>query len=126
MQDLVGQVRASGLPVELVVTGSSDGVPPGVDLSAYRIVQEALTNVLQHAGPHAKAQVEVRYGVGGLEVRVADDGRAVHGTGRNGAGHGLIGIRERVAVAGGDVEAGPHEDGGFVVRARLPYSVEQA
>ena len=93
-------------------------VPPGLDLSAYRIVQEALTNVLKHAGPEARARVELVYGPDDLEVAVTNSGAA--GPPGAGTGHGLIGIRERVSVAGGSVEAGPCVDG-YAVRARLPY-----
>ena len=117
---LVEQVRGSGLQVDLQVSGEAVPVPPGVDLSAYRIVQEALTNVLKHAGPGARATVEVRYGENDLDVAVRNTG-AVAVTAPPG-GHGLIGIRERAAVTGGSVEAGPEPDG-FTVRARLPYSV---
>ena len=120
LDDLVEQVRRSGLPVDLRVQGVGP-VPPGVDLSAYRIVQEALTNVLKHGGPDACATVEVVYGEDGLDVAVSNTGR-VNGH-ANGGGHGLIGIRERVAVVGGQVDAGPVDDG-FAVRARLPYSVD--
>ena len=123
LDHLVAQVRESGLPVEVQVSGPAEPVPPGVDLSAYRIIQEALVNTLKHAGPDARARVRVDYGVAGLAVEVRDDGRDGHGPGP-GTGHGLIGIRERVAVVGGEVEAGPAADGGFVVRARLPYAVE--
>jgi len=119
---LLTQVRDSGLPVELHVSGQSTEVPPGVDLSAYRIIQEALTNVLKHAGPDAHAEVHVAYGDERLEASVLDDGRVgVNGDGR---GHGLIGIRERVAVVGGEVDAGPRSEGGFRVHARLPYAVD--
>jgi signal transduction histidine kinase len=117
---LAEQVRASGLPVEVETIGKPVELPPGVDLSAYRIVQEALTNALKHAGP-ARARVVVRYGPEDLELEVIDDG-AGSGNG-GGSGHGLIGIRERVAVVGGDIEAGPRADGGFAIRARLPYQV---
>jgi signal transduction histidine kinase len=120
LDDLVEQVRSSGLPVDLRVHGVGP-VPPGVDLSAYRIVQEALTNVLKHGGPQARATVEIVYGDDDLDVAVRNTG-SVNGH-ENGAGHGLIGIRERVAVVGGEVDAGP-ETGGFAVRARLPYSVD--
>jgi signal transduction histidine kinase len=116
---LTSQVSAAGLPVELSIEGAPVELPPGVDLSAYRIVQEALTNALKHAGP-ATARVTVRYGADELDLEVSDDGR---GSTNGGApGHGLTGIRERVAVFGGDVEAGARTDGGFAVRARLPYS----
>ncbi len=119
LNDLVEQVRAAGLPVELEIEGMPRELAPGVDLSAYRIVQEALTNALKHAGP-ANARVTIRYADLGLDLEVSDDGT---GTGNGGgAGQGLAGIRERVALFGGDVEAGSRPDGGFVVRASLPYS----
>jgi signal transduction histidine kinase len=118
---LVGQVRQAGVPVELDVMGDRVPVPPGVDLSAYRIVQEALTNVLKHGGPRAHACVEVRYGVDDLDVSVRSTGTTpASEDGRH--GHGLLGIRERVAVVGGDFEVGP-VDGGYLVHARLPYGV---
>lgn len=120
LDELVADVERSGLPVAVETDGDARGVPPGVDLSAYRIVQEALTNVLKHAGP-ATATVSLFFGSDDLTLAVTDTGSG----GRvNGTGHGLVGIRERVAVAGGEVEAGPGPDGGFTVRARLPYSVE--
>ena len=118
IDQLVEEVRSSGLPVDLAVSGDPLPVPPGLDLSAYRIVQEALTNVLKHAGPQARARVELVYGADDLEVAVTNSGTA-SGPGE-GTGHGLIGIRERVSVAGGSVEVGPAE-GGYAVRARLPY-----
>jgi signal transduction histidine kinase len=118
LDQLVEKVRSSGLPVEVAVSGDPLPVPPGLDLSAYRIVQEALTNVLKHAGPDARARVELVYGPDDLEVAVTNSGTAA--TPEPAGGHGLLGIRERVSVAGGSVEAGP-SDGGFVVRARLPY-----
>jgi signal transduction histidine kinase len=112
-------VREAGLPVELTVEGDPAELPPGVDLSAYRIVQEALTNALKHAGP-ATARVTVRYGEGELELEISDDGAG--GGNGGGAGQGLTGIRERVAVFGGDVEAGSRPEGGYGVRVRLPYA----
>jgi signal transduction histidine kinase len=121
LDTLLDQVRGSGVPVVLEVTGEEVPVPPGVDLSAYRIVQEALTNVIKHADG-AQAVVRLQYTPDELHVSVTDDGpgaSAVEGT-----GHGLIGIRERVAVVGGSVEAGPRTTGGFTVQARLPYFVE--
>jgi signal transduction histidine kinase len=120
---LVEQVRGAGLPVEVEVTGDRSAVPPGVDLSAYRIVQEALTNALKHAGPGARARVRVAYLEDDLDVTVTDDGSG-RDSFRDGGGHGLVGIRERVAVVGGRVEAGPSPDGGFVVAAHLPYALE--
>jgi signal transduction histidine kinase len=118
LDQLLEDVRSSGLPVHLTVSGDPLPVSPGLDLSAYRIVQEALTNVLKHAGPTARARVELVYGPDDLEVAVTNTG-TVHSPGA-GTGHGLIGIRERATVAGGSVEAGPAEDG-YAVRARLPY-----
>src|SRR5206468_3355816 len=98
-------------------------LPPGIAVSGYRIVQEALTNVLKHAGP-AQAQVIVRYASGELELEITDDGR---GPGIEGnPGHGLVGMRERVALYGGDLDAGARNGGGFVVRARLPLASTHA
>ena len=118
---LIDQVRAAGLPVQLEVEGQAVELPPGVDLSAYRIVQEALTNTLKHAGP-AQAWVHVRYGDGNVEVSIENDGR--DGDDGEPRGHGLVGMRERVAVYGGTLESGPREGGGFTVRARLPTGTE--
>jgi signal transduction histidine kinase len=118
LRHLVDQVRAAGLPVELSIEGSPVAIPPGVDLSAYRIVQEALTNALKHAGP-AQARVRVAYSAEALDVEVADDGAGVAGGGDG--GHGLTGMRERVSVYGGDLQVGPQPDGGYAVRVRLPY-----
>ncbi|HET7044179.1 MAG TPA: histidine kinase [Gaiellaceae bacterium] len=114
---LLGQVRESGLPVELRVEGEPQPLPLGVELSAYRIVQEALTNSLKHAG-RARAVVLLRYSVDAVEVEVVDDGGG-NGTGHVG-GHGLAGMRERVAVFGGEFAAGRRDGGGYAVRARLP------
>ena len=121
LDDLVTDVRRSGLDVELVENGAERDVPPGVDLSAYRIIQESLTNVLKHAGAR-RATVHLDYGPDALLLSVQDDGTGSSAV--NGTGHGLVGIRERVAVVGGEVEIGPGDRGGFEVRARLPYSVE--
>jgi signal transduction histidine kinase len=114
---LVEQVRRAGVEVELVVNGEPVTLPPGIDLSAYRIVQEGLTNVLKH-GDRRSAQVCVRYSDDQLELEVVDD--STMAVGDDAAGHGLAGMRERVAVYGGDFEAGPRPEGGFRVRARLP------
>jgi signal transduction histidine kinase len=119
LQSLVEQVRASGLPVELRIEGEPVHLPAGVDLSAYRIVQEALTNVVRHAGD-AAAEVVIRYGALELELDVVDDGRGP-AMRVNGSGHGLIGMRERVALYGGTLEAGTRDSGGYAVRARLPF-----
>ena len=94
-------------------------MPPGVDLTAYRIVQEALTNVLKHAGP-AEATVEIDYAPGAVRLEIADNGRGVNGRATDG-GHGLVGMRERVGVYGGTLSAGPAPGGGFRVVAELPY-----
>jgi signal transduction histidine kinase len=118
LTSLVEQVRASGLPVELRVEGEPIHLPAGIDLSAYRIVQEALTNVVKHA--HAtSAEVKVRYRPDALELAIIDDGRGAAPS-TNGAGHGLIGMRERVALYGGKLDAGRRDGGGYSVRARLP------
>jgi signal transduction histidine kinase len=114
---LLARVRESGLEVHLRVDGEPVQLPGGLDLSAYRIIQEALTNSLKHAGP-TRATVALIYGDGVLELEVADDGQSM-GT-SNGSGHGLAGMRERVALYGGELESGPGPKGGYVVRARLP------
>jgi signal transduction histidine kinase len=114
--ELAEQMREAGLPVELLVEGDRGPLPPGVDLSAYRIVQEALTNALKHAGP-ARARVLVRYAPDELELEISDDGR---GSVQAAGGHGLVGMRERVAFVGGVLESGARPGGGFLVRARLP------
>ena len=113
---LVDQVRAAGLPVDVVVQGDPKRLSPGVDLAAYRVVQEALTNALKHAGA-ARAEVSVRYGRDAVQLAIVNDGR-VPTNGR--AGHGLVGMRERVALYGGEFEAGPRSGGGYADRATLP------
>lgn len=118
LQSLVDQVRAAGLRVQLRVEGVPVQLPAGIDLSAYRIVQEALTNSLKHAGD-AEAEVLVRYDDTALELEVVDNGSG-GGTGGDGSGHGLIGMRERVALYGGLLEAGARNGHGYAVRARLP------
>jgi signal transduction histidine kinase len=119
---LAESVRRAGLPVEVDVAGEPMALPPGVDLSAYRIVQEALTNALKHAGP-ARARVLVRYGEEELQLEISDDG-AAPGNGV-GAGHGLAGMRERVRVYGGSVESGARPEGGYSVSVRLPLDSGQ-
>ena len=125
LESLVAAAREAGLPVEVTVEGEPRPLPAGVDLSAYRIVQEALTNSLKHAGP-ATASIRLCYGREVLEVQVWDDGlggpgTAPAGNGRPaGDGHGLIGMRERVALFGGTLEVGARSGGGFGVAARLP------
>jgi signal transduction histidine kinase len=118
LETLVEQVREAGLPVEYRIEGDPLPLPPGIELSAYRIVQEALTNALKYAGP-ARAEVSVSYGRDALELEITNDGRVDGDAERT--GHGLIGMRERVAVFGGTLEAGPRPGAdGFVVKARLP------
>jgi len=119
LDELLNSMRASGLPVEAVVEGARRPLPPGVDLSAYRIVQEALTNALRHAGG-ASARVVVRYEPDALELEIADDGPGPTEDPEASGGHGLIGMRERVQLFGGELDAGPRAGGGFLVRARLP------
>jgi signal transduction histidine kinase len=108
----------AGLAVELRIDGEPVPLPPGVDLSAYRIVQEALTNTLKHAG-RARAQVTVRFGPAAWSSRSPTTALGAPAT-VNGSGHGLIGMRERTALYGGRLDAGPRPAGGFVVRAQLP------
>jgi signal transduction histidine kinase len=116
---LVDRVRAAGVPIDLTVEGDRRPLEPGVDLTVYRIVQEAITNTLKHAGP-AHVSVAVRHGDGRIELEVDDDGRRP--AGRGPGGHGLAGMRERAALHGGTVEAGPRAGGGFSVRVSLPIA----
>ena len=115
---LVDEVRSVGLDVELTVLGTSRSLPAGLDLTAYRILQEALTNVRRHASA-GRARVEIRYGAEMLLLEVADDGT---GPGSAEPGHGLIGMRERVALYGGRLDAGPGPGGGFRVHVELPLA----
>jgi signal transduction histidine kinase len=116
---LADEVAGAGLRVDLDVAPDAGTLPPGVELTAYRIVQEALTNTIRHAGA-AHATVQVDMDAGRLHIVVTDDGRGRNG-GRGGGGHGLIGMRERVAVYGGTLDAGPAPGGGFRIEATLPY-----
>jgi len=129
---LVDEARSGGLEVSLTVTGTTDRLPAGLDLAAYRILQEALTNVRRHAGA-SHAEVHVRYEDESLTLEVRDDGRSRSTTGAEpgpdpvavgtgGLGHGLIGMRERVGIYGGRLDAGPTRDGGFRVLAVLPLA----
>jgi signal transduction histidine kinase len=120
LPELVERVRATGLDVSVTVTGDERELPAGIDFSAYRIVQEALTNSLKH-GHAATARVDLRFGARMLDVEIVDDGTAAaRADARAGGGHGLIGMRERAAVFGGELEAGPRSQGGFAVRASIP------
>jgi signal transduction histidine kinase len=127
LEGLLAEVAKAGLAVKLRVNGTRPPLPAGVDLSAYRIVQEALTNVVKHAGP-ARAQVVVGYRDQDVTVEVTDDGRGVVTSVSDGqarTGHGLIGMRERVQAFGGDFQAGPCPGGGFRVAARLPLAADR-
>jgi signal transduction histidine kinase len=123
LPELVDDMRAAGLPVELAIEGTPRELPPGVDLSAYRVVQEALTNALRH-GQGASTRVVVRYGRDSIDLEIVDQGRGfvVAPAGGDSAtgGHGLAGMRERVALVRGELDAGPRPEGGFRVLARLP------
>jgi len=125
LDELLEATRATGLAVELAVEGPERPLPAGVDLSAFRIVQEALTNVLKHSGG-TTASVRLAYRADALEIEVADDGiGAPEGIAGHGERHGLIGMRERAALFGGSLDAGPRPGGGFAVRVRLPVPAER-
>ena len=119
----LGQVEArrpgpgSGLAVDLRVEGEPVPLPPGVDLTAYRLVQEGLTNARKHSNA-SHTEVRLRYEVDGIEVEVCDDGKGTAAV--NEGGQGLVGMRERVSIYGGKFEAGPRAEGGYRLRARLP------
>jgi signal transduction histidine kinase len=121
LDSLLAEIGRAGLPVELHVEGQPFPLPRGIDLSAYRIVQEGLTNVLKHAQA-SDADVIVRYRPDELGIEVRDNGRG-H-TSSDGRGHGLVGVRERVKIYGGQMSAGTSEDGGFVLTTRLPLGGE--
>ncbi|MFE3288253.1 sensor histidine kinase, partial [Streptomyces sp. NPDC059233] len=118
LPELVEQAAAAGLGVDVTVEGPPQPLAPGMDLAAFRIVQEALTNVVRHSGSRT-ARVRVGWRPGVLELRVDDDGPPT-GDPAGGSGNGLIGMRERASALGGAIEAGPRPDGGFGVVARLP------
>jgi signal transduction histidine kinase len=123
LESLADEVGRAGLPVRLHVEGEAGPLPRAVDLSAYRIVQEGLTNALKHAGA-SHADVTVRYETDELRLEVRDDGVGTAST--DGLGHGLVGIRERVKIYGGEMSAGAAPEGGFVLSARLPREGSQA
>ncbi|KAA0935770.1 MULTISPECIES: sensor histidine kinase [Streptomyces] len=125
LDDLIEQCRGSGLPVDFKIEGTPRPLPSGVELTAYRIVQEALTNTRKHGGPNAGASVRLVYFDDGLGLLVEDDGKgAPHELyeegGVDGQGHGLIGMRERIGMVGGTLDAGPRPGGGFRISALLP------
>ena len=123
---LVARVRAAGLPVDLSVTGAERGLPQGRDLAAYRVVQEALTNVIKHADT-ARTKVRIDYRPRDLLVDVSNARAPAGGAGPGsasgvgGSGRGLIGLRERIAIYGGTLEVGPRPGGGWRVRATIPH-----
>jgi signal transduction histidine kinase len=121
VEALAAHVSEAGLPVKVSVEGSPVPLPASVDLSAYRIIQEALTNALKHAGP-AEAGVNIRYGTDSLELVIVDNGRGASAGGdqHQGGGRGLIGMKERIALFGGELDAGPRPEGGFQLHAKLP------
>jgi signal transduction histidine kinase len=124
LQPLIDRLTTAGLPVELQVGGAPRALPPGLDLAAYRVVQEALTNVLKHAGK-PRTTVRLDYREAELVVEVADAGRPIPAAGPAsstvpGSGRGLLGLRERIALYGGELDAAPRPGGGWLVRARLP------
>ncbi|WP_131735906.1 sensor histidine kinase [Actinomadura roseirufa] len=124
LDELVEQVRSSGLDVRYEVDGPPAAMSEGRQLTVFRIVQEALTNTLKHAGAQVAADVRLRYSGGAVEVRVIDDGRGAAAM-NDGRGHGLVGMRERAAVYGGSVRAAPRPGGGFEVVARIPVGEEE-
>jgi signal transduction histidine kinase len=117
---LADSIRAAGLPVNLVISGHPAALPAAVDVSVYRIVQEALTNVLKHAGP-ARVDVTIGCAAEAVTIEVSDNGTGQTGYPAPAGGHGLAGMRERAAVFGGELHAGPRPGGGFAVHARLPW-----
>ena len=119
LDQLVENAREAGLPVEVRIEGEATELPAGVDLTAYRLVQEGLTNAMKHAKA-SRAEILVRYGADAVELQVTDDGRGFSDGRADSGGHGLVGMRERVAVYGGELEAGPGPNGGYTLRARLP------
>jgi signal transduction histidine kinase len=123
LDSLIELAREAGLNVDLEVEGERRQISSSVDLSTFRIIQEALTNTLKHAGA-AHARVRLRYSDDEMEVDVVDDGRGVRAATENGKGQGLVGMRERVAMLGGRLEAGYRANGGFEVRATLPLKTE--
>ncbi len=125
LPELLEQVRTAGLPVEYRTSGEARELPRGVELTVYRIVQEALTNVRKHGGPYVRANVQVDFRDRELEVVIEDDGRGTTDEhlstgGTDGLGHGLIGMRERVGMVSGSLDVGPRPGGGFRIRAVMP------
>jgi signal transduction histidine kinase len=125
LDSLVKEIGRAGLPVELHLDGERFPLPPGIDLSAYRIVQEGLTNALKHARA-SHAEVTVRYAPDEVGIEVRDDGTGATPSDGHGHGHGLIGIRERVKLYGGEMTAGTTNGGGFTLSTRLPLTSDRS
>jgi signal transduction histidine kinase len=121
LTELVDQIRSAGLPVDLTVEGVPSELPTALQLTVYRIVQEALTNTRKHGGPAATAEVNLHYGDDAVEIRIRDDGRGAAAS-DDGQGHGLVGMSERAALYGGSVRTGPRPGGGYEVLAHLPVT----
>ena len=122
MEQFVGDMRDAGLVVDVTIKGELSALSPGVDLAGYRVVQEALTNTLKHA-PGARVQTSIVCSESALEIEVIDDGHGRTSSEGNHVGHGLVGMRERVTLYGGELVTGPTPDGGFAVRARIPLEI---
>ena len=120
VEPLVSQVRGAGVPVDLLIEGRVRPLPESTELTAFRIIQESLTNAVQHGGPNVATKVRVEYGESHLDLTVEDDGRGAAAASGTPPGHGLVGMRERVAVLGGEFSADPKPGGGYRVRARIP------
>ncbi len=120
LESLVSQVRDSGMRISLVRMGTPRPLPPGAGLTVYRVCQEALTNILKHAGPDPTVTVVVTWGVDTLQLAVDDDGRGASADGTHSPGYGLLGMRERAVIFGGTVTTGPRPGGGFRVRFTMP------
>ena len=119
LEALVGQLARAGVPARLAVEGATRPLAGTIDVTLYRLAQEALTNVLKHAGEVSRVDVVLRYRDDAVELLVRDDGRGARAAG-DGAGHGLVGMRERVQMHDGTLEAGPRDGGGYAVRAVVP------
>jgi signal transduction histidine kinase len=124
LPELVTSVRQAGLPVDLDVQGSAQPLLAGRSLALYRVIQEALTNALKHAGPAARARIHLTYHADRVTAEVADDGRGA-AVATDGMGHGLLGMQERLSMYGGSVAAGPRSDGGWRVDVEMPYGEEE-
>jgi signal transduction histidine kinase len=125
IEELAALAREAGLDVKVEATSPPRELPSAVDQAAYRILQESITNVIRHAGP-AQVTMSLTYGPSDLEILVADDGRGLHDPDAGGGGRGILGMRERAALLGGQLTAGPRPGGGFQVQACLPLQPDRA